>query len=50
MSLVSSIVAATLFAWPWLRVANGEQALLWLVVPHTFLRFIGLSFLIPGVA
>jgi hypothetical protein len=49
MSLMSSIVAATLFAWPWLRVMNGEQALLWLVVPHMFLRFIGLSLLIPGV-
>jgi hypothetical protein len=49
MSLVSSIIAAALFAWPWLRVANGEQALLWLVAPHMFLRFIGLSFLIPGV-
>jgi hypothetical protein len=49
MSLVSSIVAATLFAWPWLRVANGQQALLWLVAPHMFLRFIGLSFLISGV-
>jgi hypothetical protein len=49
MSLVSSLVAATLFAWPLLRVANGEQALLWLVAPHMFLRFIGLSFLIPGV-
>jgi hypothetical protein len=49
MSLVSSIVAATLFAWPWLRDVNGQQALLWLVAPHMFLRFIGLSFLIPGV-
>lgn len=45
MSLTSSIVAAC----PWLRVANGEQALLWLVAPHMFLRFIGLSFLVPGV-
>jgi polyferredoxin len=49
MSLTSSIVAAALFAWPWLRVANGEQALLWLVTPHMFLCFIGLSFLVPGV-
>ena len=31
MSLTSSIVAAALFAWPWLRVVNGKQALLWLV-------------------
>jgi hypothetical protein len=49
MSLVSSLAAATLFAWPLLRVANVEQALLWLVAPHVFLRFIGLGFLIPGV-
>ena len=49
MSLLSSIVAAVLFAWPWLRVSNGEQALTWLVAPHMFLRFIGLSFLVPGV-
>ncbi|MGH9739048.1 MAG: hypothetical protein ACRD4X_10740 [Candidatus Acidiferrales bacterium] len=48
MSLTSSIVAA-LFAWPRLRIANGHQALLWLVAPHMFLRFIGLSFLVPGV-
>ena len=49
MSLVSSIVAAVLFAWPWLRTGNGEHALMWLVAPHMFLRFIGLSFLVPGV-
>jgi hypothetical protein len=49
MSLTSAIVAAGLFAWPRLRVAKGEQALLWLVAPHMFLRFIGLSFLVPGV-
>ena len=49
MSLLSSVVLATLFAWPWLRAMNAEQALLWLVAPHMFLRFIGLSFLVPGV-
>lgn len=49
MSLTSSIVVAVLFAWPWLRAINEEQALIWLVVPHMFLRFIGLSFLVPGV-
>lgn len=49
VSFTSAIVAASLFAWPWLRTAKGEQALLWLVAPHMFLRFIGLSFLIPGV-
>jgi hypothetical protein len=49
MSLTSAIVAAALFAWPRLRVANGGQALLWLVAPHMFLRLRGLSFLVPGV-
>jgi hypothetical protein len=49
MSLLASVVAATLFAWPWLRDAHRQQSLLWLVAPHMFLRFIGLSFLIPGV-
>jgi hypothetical protein len=49
MTLTSAIVAATLFAWPRLRAASGGQALLWLVAPHMFLRFLGLSFLVPGV-
>jgi hypothetical protein len=44
MSLLSSIVVALLFAWPRLRAGNGEQALLWLVAPHMFIRFIGISF------
>jgi hypothetical protein len=35
--------------WPWLWGINIEQALIWLVAPHMFLRFIGLSFLVPGV-
>jgi hypothetical protein len=48
-SFVSSVVAALLFAMPWLDAQNAHVALLWLVVPHMFLRFIGLSFLIPGV-
>lgn len=49
LSLLSSIVAAVLFVWPWLRASHGQQALLWLVAPHMFLRFIGLGFLVPGV-
>ncbi|HUJ82116.1 MAG TPA: hypothetical protein VLW83_09535 [Candidatus Acidoferrales bacterium] len=49
MSLISSIVAATLLVSPWLRVQSRREALLWLVTPHMFLRFIGLSFLVPGV-
>jgi len=49
MSLMSSAVIALLFAWPWLRAGNIEQALIWLVAPHMFLRFMGISFLVPGV-
>jgi hypothetical protein len=49
MSLVSSIIIALLFVWPWVRVSNAQHALIWLVAPHMFLRFIGLSFLVPGV-
>jgi hypothetical protein len=48
MSLLSAITVAVLFAWPWLRNINTEQALICLVAPH-MVRFIGLSFLIPGV-
>jgi hypothetical protein len=48
MSLLSSIVLAVLFARPSLRNINMEQALIWLVAPH-MVRFIGLSFLVPGV-
>ncbi len=48
-SLLSSIVAALIFVWPWLRTMNSELALIWLVAPHMFFRFIGLSFLVPGV-
>jgi hypothetical protein len=47
-SLVSSAVAARLFS-PRLRNADPNRALTWLVAPHMFLRFIGLSFLVPGV-
>jgi hypothetical protein len=43
MSLVSSGVIAQLYAWPRLRMMNRDQALLVLVAPHMFLRFIGLS-------
>jgi hypothetical protein len=49
MSLVSSGVVANLFVWPRLRIMDRAQALLLLVAPHMFLRFIGLSFLVPGV-
>src|SRR6266498_2293630 len=48
MSFVASGLVARLFIWPPLRVMARDDALLPLVVPHTF-RFIGLSFLMPGV-
>ena len=48
-SLVSSVVAARLVAWPRLQDADRNRALTWLVAPHMFLRFIGLSLLVPGV-
>lgn len=49
MSFVSSAVTAKLYVWPWLRGRDRYEALAQLTVPHMFLRFIGLSFLIPGV-
>ncbi len=49
MSLVSSVLIANLYVWPRLRGMSRDQALVLLVVPHLFLRFIGLSFLVPGV-
>ena len=49
MSLVSAVAIAQVYAWPRLRMMNGDQALQVLVAPHMFLRFIGLSFLVPGV-
>lgn len=48
-SFVSSALAARLFVWPWLRKTEPNRALTALVAPHMFLRFIGLSFLVPGV-
>jgi hypothetical protein len=48
MSIVASGIVAWLFLWPWLRDLSRDDALVWLLVPHTF-RFVGLSFLIPGV-
>jgi hypothetical protein len=49
MSLVSAIVAAVLLAWPRLETMSLVEGLIWLIAPHMFLRFIGLSFLMPGV-
>lgn len=49
MSLVSSAVVAQLYLWPRLRTIEKRNALLLLIAPHLFFRFIGLSFLVPGV-
>lgn len=52
LSVLSSFIAwgivASLYAWPELRSAPLKVALMALMVPHMF-RFVGLSFLIPGV-
>jgi hypothetical protein len=48
MNFVAFGIVAKLYLWPWLRVMRREEALLPPVVPHMF-RFIGLSFLVPGV-
>src|SRR5262245_48440502 len=49
MSLVSASVVAALYVWPWVRAMDRKPVLTLLVIPHLFFRFIGLSFLIPGV-
>jgi hypothetical protein len=48
MSFVAFGLVTQLYIWPHLRIRGRADALLPLVVPHTF-RFIGLSFLVPGV-
>ena len=48
-SFVSSVVAARLLVWPRLQNMDPNRALTFLVAPHMFLRFVGLSFLVPGV-
>jgi hypothetical protein len=48
LSFVAFGLVTRLFLWPRLRVMARDDALLPLVVPHT-IRFIGLSFLVPGV-
>jgi len=48
MSFLAYGIVTKLYIWPRLRVMPREDSLLALVVPHTF-RFIGLSFLVPGV-
>jgi hypothetical protein len=41
-------VVTALYVWPWLRAFPRDEALKILLLPHTF-RFVGLSFLVPGV-
>lgn len=48
MSFVAFGIVTKLYIWPRLRVMRREAALVPLLVPHTF-RFMGLSFLLPGV-
>ena len=48
-SFVSSAIAARLFVWPKLQNLEPNRALAALVAPHMFLRFVGLSLLVPGV-
>ena len=49
LTTVSSVIVATLYVGPWLRTVRPDRALASLVAPHLFLRFIGLSLLMPGV-
>ena len=49
MSLIASGIAARLLVWPRLQTIERSRALITLVAPQMFLRFIGLSFLVPGV-
>ncbi len=47
MSFIAFGLVTVLYIWPRLRTLERDDALLPLVVTHTF-RFIGLSFLVPG--
>jgi hypothetical protein len=48
MSFLAFGIVTKLYIWPRLRVMSRQDSLTALVVLHTF-RFIGLSFLVPGV-
>ena len=48
MSLVAFGLVTKLYIWPRLRKLERGDALVSLIVPHTF-RFVGLAFLVPGV-
>src|SRR5262245_36773580 len=48
MGFVSFGLVTKLYIWPRLRLMEREQAMIPLVLLHTF-RFVGLGFLVPGV-
>lgn len=48
MSFVAYGLFARLYLWPWLQRLSRNDALIALTAPHAF-RFIGLSFMVPGV-
>src|SRR5262245_34082476 len=48
MSFAAFGIVTKVLVWPRLQAMRRTEALLPLVIPHTF-RFLGLSFLIPGV-
>jgi hypothetical protein len=48
MSFLAFGIVTKLYVLPRVRVMHREEAILPFLVPHTF-RFVGLSFLIPGV-
>ena len=48
MNFVALAIVTKVYLWPRLRVMPRTEALIALVIPNTF-RFLGLSFLVPGV-
>jgi hypothetical protein len=48
MCFLALAIVTKVYIWPRLRGMRGTDALIPFVIPHTF-RFLGLSFLIPGV-
>lgn len=48
MSFIAFGLVTKLYIWPRIRTMRGDDALIALLVPHTF-RFVGLGFLVPGV-
>ena len=48
LSLIAFGIVTRLYIWPQVRSKRREDVLIALLVPHAF-RFVGLSFLVPGV-